>query len=72
VISFPLDAITLVPLYKHMASKIVTEAAIGTYAMGNYYVELIYPGKMRCYAIRAYLFFVLGTWFSNLRDSSAG
>jgi len=60
VISFPLDAITLVPLYKHMASKIVTEAAIGTYAMGNYY------------AIRACLFFVLGTWFSNLRDSSAG
>lgn len=31
VISFPLDAITLVPLYKHIASKSVTDTAIGTY-----------------------------------------
>jgi hypothetical protein len=40
VISFPLDAITLVPLHKHMASKSVTEAAIGTCMMWNYLVQL--------------------------------
>lgn len=30
VISFPFDAITLLPLYKPTASYIVTDAAIGT------------------------------------------
>lgn len=35
VISFPLDAITRCPLYRHIASYNVTEAAIGTCTMNN-------------------------------------